>query len=382
MAAEGEIDDDDLIAHPNQHMGRRKVKAKRGAGKRAGGGRVISARRPAAKHGAARPASTEYRAHSAPRAAGNASTANSAVPSPSQPAPDYGLGGDHLSKLGIVKVHDKKGNDRLVDMDASHPHLVGGKDGSGGFYAPHLPYRHAPDGRSVRAKKPARPNFWTKGEDAMLRAAVKQHGAKSWKLISSIIPGRTHVQCLQRWEKVLRPGLRKGAWLVEEDELLCQLVAAGHSNWGQVARHIPGRSAKQCRERWNNNLDPRINRGPWTPEEDAILLKVQREQGNRWAALARMLPGRTENAIKTRFKSIMRARKRQWTAEEDMAIIDACNKHGGRWEMIMKAAPQRTKNAIKTYVCLLVAIASCVCAFLCVGPFIRASIVDNVTQAI
>jgi len=63
-----------------------------------------------------------------------------------------------------------------------------------------------------------------------------------------------------------------------------------------------------------------------------------------------MLPGRTENAIKTRFKSIMRARKRQWTPEEDMAIIDACNEHGGRWEMIMKAAPKRTKNAIKTHV--------------------------------
>ena len=218
-------------ARPGESEGRRKVRAKGVVAS----GRPVSERRPAKKHGKARPLSTEYRAHTVPKARGDGNTNTAAaaaaaavkykrvsalVPSPAAPAPDYGLGGDHLSKLGIVKVHDKKGNDRLIDMDASHPHVVGGKNGGGGFYAPHLPYRHAPDGRSIRTKKPARPNFWTKSEDSLLRAAVKQHGAKSWKLISSIIPGRTHVQCLQRWEKVLRPGLRKGAWLVEEDARL------------------------------------------------------------------------------------------------------------------------------------------------------------------
>jgi hypothetical protein len=67
----------------------------------------------------------------------------------------------------------------------------------------------------------------------------------------------------------------------------------------------------QCRERWCYNLDPSINKNAWTAQEDAVLMKEQAERGNRWAYIATMLPGRTENAVKTRFKSIMRAKKRE-----------------------------------------------------------------------
>ena len=73
--------------------------------------------------------------------------------------------------------------------------------------------------------------------------------------------GRNHTQCLQRWTKVLAPGLVKSHWRPEEDELLRQLVAEGRKNWGQVATRIPGRTSKQCRERWYNHLDPNIVRG-------------------------------------------------------------------------------------------------------------------------
>ncbi|RHY35537.1 hypothetical protein DYB32_000009 [Aphanomyces invadans] len=95
----------------------------------------------------------------------------------------------------------------------------------------------------------------------MLRQAVETHGERNWKSIAEIVPGRNHTQCLQRWTKVLAPGLIKGHWRPDEDDVLRQLVAEGRKNWGQVAARIPGRTSKQCRERWYNHLDPNIVRG-------------------------------------------------------------------------------------------------------------------------
>jgi len=141
---------------------------------------------------------------------------------------------------------------------------------------------------------------------------VNRHGERNWKSIAEEVPGRNHTQCLQRWTKVLAPGLVKGHWSPHEDELLRRLVATEQKNWGEVAAKIPGRTSKQCRERWHNHLDPSIVRGAYTPEEDRIILEAQARLGNRWSVIAAMLPGRTEDAVKIRWKShcrVWRARK-------------------------------------------------------------------------
>lgn len=158
----------------------------------------------------------------------------------------------------------------------------------------------------------ANPRRWTKEEDEALRHAVESHREKNWKAIAAEVPGRNHTQCLQRWTKVLAPGLVKGHWSPQEDDLLRRLVASEQKNWGEVAAKIPGRTSKQCRERWHNHLDPSIVRGAYTPEEDRIILEAQARLGNRWSVIAAMLPGRTEDAVKIRWKShcrVWRARK-------------------------------------------------------------------------
>lgn len=158
----------------------------------------------------------------------------------------------------------------------------------------------------------ANPRRWTKEEDEALRQAVESHREKNWKAIAAEVPGRNHTQCLQRWTKVLAPGLVKGHWSPQEDDLLRRLVASEQKNWGEVAAKIPGRTSKQCRERWHNHLDPNIVRGAYTPEEDRIILEAQARLGNRWSVIAAMLPGRTEDAVKIRWKShcrVWRARK-------------------------------------------------------------------------
>jgi hypothetical protein len=112
------------------------------------------------------------------------------------------------------------------------------------------------------------------------------------------------VKCMQRWEKGLKPGIVKGRWMDEEDRTLIYLVSQGHKNWGQVAHHMPGRTSKQCRERWNNYLDPTLVHTHFTAEEDITLVQLQKTLGNKWAAIAKLMPGRTENAVKLRFNAI------------------------------------------------------------------------------
>uniref|UniRef100_K3X9G8 Uncharacterized protein n=1 Tax=Globisporangium ultimum (strain ATCC 200006 / CBS 805.95 / DAOM BR144) TaxID=431595 RepID=K3X9G8_GLOUD len=156
----------------------------------------------------------------------------------------------------------------------------------------------AGEGGAEEAEDPDAPTTkrWTKSQDSALRESVRIHGEKNWKAIAELVPGRNHAQCLQRWRKVLKPGLVKGHWSFEEDQVLEFLVTQGCNNWGQIAERIPGRTPKQCRERWKNHLDPAINKGPYTEDEDSIILSAQERLGNKWSQIAQLLKGRTEDS--------------------------------------------------------------------------------------
>jgi len=71
---------------------------------------------------------------------------------------------------------------------------------------------------------------------------------------------------------VLNPQLVKGPWSKEEDKLVLSLVQSnGAQKWTNIAHYLPGRIGKQCRERWHNHLNPRIKKNEWSLEEELIL---------------------------------------------------------------------------------------------------------------
>ena len=101
--------------------------------------------------------------------------------------------------------------------------------------------------------------------------------------------------------------IKKGQWSAQEDKLLEQWVKNnGPRNWEACGRFIQGRKGKQCREHWNNCLNPELIKGDWTPEEDFLIMFFYEKCNGSWKKIIPLFNGRIENSIKNRFYSQLR----------------------------------------------------------------------------
>ena len=119
---------------------------------------------------------------------------------------------------------------------------------------------------------------------------------------SKIEPKKT-----KKSKKSKKISVKKGQWSSKEDKLLEQWVKTnGPKNWEACGRFIQGRKGKQCREHWNNCLNPELKKGNWGPEEDFLIMFFYEKCKGSWKKIIPLFDGRIENSIKNRFYSQLR----------------------------------------------------------------------------
>ncbi|KAG8385634.1 hypothetical protein BUALT_Bualt03G0065500 [Buddleja alternifolia] len=105
-------------------------------------------------------------------------------------------------------------------------------------------------------------------------------------------------------------GLKKGPWTPEEDQMLIDYIQKhGYGNWRTLPKNAGlQRCGKSCRLRWTNYLRPDIKRGRFSFEEEETIIQLHSILGNKWSAIAARLPGRTDNEIKNYWNTHIRKR--------------------------------------------------------------------------
>mmetsp|Transcript_25251 Transcript_25251/g.35398 ORF Transcript_25251/g.35398 Transcript_25251/m.35398 type:complete len:571 (+) Transcript_25251:3-1715(+) len=156
---------------------------------------------------------------------------------------------------------------------------------------------------------------WPAEELELLKKLVEQYQDTSprWNDISANFPSRTAIDCLTQWQSLSSPPVikGKGSWTAEEDNILKDKRQLYGRKWAKIAAHLPGRQGKQCRERFVNHLDPELKKGEWTDDEEAVLIALHENHGNRWANISKQIPGRSDNDVKNHWYSTIQRKFQQ-----------------------------------------------------------------------
>ncbi|CAD8092401.1 unnamed protein product [Paramecium sonneborni] len=151
-----------------------------------------------------------------------------------------------------------------------------------------------------------------------------------WNSISNMMPRRNAFKCKQKWLQMLKLPLQQAPWTLPEDEQLRSIIYDYQNQnkgnkWSQIATTLNQisasnihRNGKQCRERWNNHLNPFINRNPWLLTEDLDLLQQLISNGKKWALISKKLKiPRSENSVKNRYNCLLRKERSQKVGKKD-----------------------------------------------------------------
>nr|XP_027123691.1 myb-related protein 306-like [Coffea arabica]XP_027126482.1 myb-related protein 306-like [Coffea arabica] len=149
-------------------------------------------------------------------------------------------------------------------------------------------------------------------------------------------------------------GVKKGPWTPEEDIILVSYIQEhGPGNWRAVPTNTGLlRCSKSCRLRWTNYLRPGIKRGNFTEHEEKMIIHLQALLGNRWAAIASYLPQRTDNDIKNYWNTHLKKKLKKLQGHDDHSCQDGHSSTShesiskGQWERRLQTDIHMAKQAL------------------------------------
>ncbi|EPB89871.1 hypothetical protein HMPREF1544_03254 [Mucor circinelloides 1006PhL] len=148
---------------------------------------------------------------------------------------------------------------------------------------------------------------WTTQEDELVLRGIAEFGQSSWaKIASEYLPWRTRVQIRNHYRSKLDPATKKEKWTEHELDLLLRRTIIFGQDWNKVAEGIRGRTPEQCSQIWLNELDPGMNKGPWSDEETKIFWERVHQCDGNFVKIAEGLPGRNRLICFRKFWSTVR----------------------------------------------------------------------------
>ncbi|ESQ48755.1 hypothetical protein EUTSA_v10022066mg [Eutrema salsugineum] len=143
--------------------------------------------------------------------------------------------------------------------------------------------------------------------------------------------------------------VKRGLWSPEEDEKLLRYITThGHPSWSSVPK-LAGlqRCGKSCRLRWINYLRPDLKRGSFNAEEEQTIIDVHRILGNKWAQIAKHLPGRTDNEVKNFWNSCIKKKLLSQGLDPSTHNLLPSHKRSSFSNNNSIPKPSKTKNILK-----------------------------------
>ncbi|CAK9293327.1 unnamed protein product [Gordionus sp. m RMFG-2023] len=171
---------------------------------------------------------------------------------------------------------------------------------------------------------------WTKEEDQKLMDLVGEFKIGNcilWNNVFQYFSNKNYVQMVRRYRKFLNPQNKVGKWNKSEDKQLLTCISKHkHNCWSRISRGISSRTDIQCRDRYQNFLNPILKFGSWGCFEDAKILKYVKSNGcAKWVKLASMLPGRSDNQVLSRCGVLLKSKCNMYSKEileERMSLLE------------------------------------------------------------
>jgi snRNA-activating protein complex subunit 4 len=195
---------------------------------------------------------------------------------------------------------------------------------------------------------------WSQEEDEKLQDLVEKYNNDWDKIADELATNRIAYQCICRYQSFLNPKMkRKGLFSKAEQDFVNEVIAncrvGSYIPWNQVSYFIEGRSLAQVKHYWEKRNSLTKNR-KWTELEDNVLIQAVEKFGlSNWVKVAYFLPGRTNRQCRERYIMRLGVKNRkvaEWSSSEDKKLLELAPAFNYRWATLVNHINGRNPHQI------------------------------------